>query len=112
MPKKQLKEESTDCRNSSDFHSNFWVFMWVSLIVLVVLSILFENTSNEKIFGALWAVWTLCWVFLVFFLRRHYLYRFHRWYPIDEAEEELRLRFAKGEISKKEFEERLKELRY
>jgi uncharacterized membrane protein len=31
-------------------------------------------------------------------------------YFADEPEEELKLRFARGEISKKEFEERIREL--
>ncbi len=89
--------------------------MFAFFVVLIVLSALFENISNERIFAALWAIWGLSWILIVFFPwypRNYWRRMYYRYgYFADDPEEELKLRFARGEISKREFEKRMKELK-
>jgi uncharacterized membrane protein len=55
----------------------------------------------------LFILWIISW----FLSERHRYYRgYLRWYSYQNAEELLKTRYAKGEISKKEFEEKIKEL--
>jgi hypothetical protein len=92
----------------------YWAYMFIFFAAILLASVLFENASNNRIFAALWAVWGISWVFIIFFpwnTRRYWRRYYRSRYAMNDAEEELRIRFARGEISKKEFEDRLNELR-
>ena len=68
-----------------------------------------------RIFGIVIGILFLIWVFSWAFRSKVYIrtFRLGNWdlYSHSEAEEILRMRYAKGEISRKEFEEMLNELR-
>ncbi len=110
---KKRVEDLGKIRDNEYIRRIYWSYMFIFFVVLVALSALFESTSNQRIFAALWVIWGLSWILIIFYpwYPRRYWRRYYRYrYFADEPEEELKLRFARGEISKKEFEDRIKEL--
>jgi uncharacterized membrane protein len=65
------------------------------------------------VFGAILGIIFLLWIFSWIFRPRFYIKALNKpiFFKRNEAEEILRIRFARGEISKKEFEDMMKKLR-
>ena len=81
--------------------------------VLAIISFSFNYAHNIfwNVFGALLGVLFILWVMSWFLpMGQGYCKGHSRWYSYQNAEEILKTRYAKGEISKKEFEEKIKEL--
>ncbi|MCW1294376.1 MAG: SHOCT domain-containing protein [Candidatus Parvarchaeota archaeon] len=101
------------------FHVVFRFLLIVVLIaaffaaILAIISFPFNYTHNVfwNVFGVLLGVLFILWIVGYFLpVRLGHYRRYHRWYNYQNAEEVLKIRYAKGEISKKEFEEKIKEL--
>lgn len=125
MAAKTYKDDKTKPYEFDFFDPLFRVFFRV-LVLIVIIAVFFAailsiisipfmyyNNPFWNLFGALVAVLFALWILSWFFGRRYNykMYGWHsRWPGSSNAEEILKARYAKGEISKREFEEKLKEL--
>ncbi len=86
---------------------------FAAILSIISIPFMYYNNPFWNLFGALVAVLFALWILSWFFGRRYNyrVYAWHsRWSGQSNAEEILKARYAKGEISKKEFEDRMKEL--
>ncbi len=63
-----------------------------------------------NILGILFFIWMLSWVFCWRWGWRGRGYRYRRWYRDDDAYNILRQRYAKGEITKEQFDQMTRDL--
>ena len=101
------------------FHLVFRILILIVIVaavfaaILAIISFPFNYSHNifwnafDALLGVLFILWIISW-FLPGRYRYHRL-RYH-WHNYQDPEEILKVRYINGEISKKEFEEKLKEL--